>query len=265
MESSELYYIVLLQPEKFDLQALSDLITPILSVPQADITLRLKNSWGLLHSTPSLPEAQNFSDYLTQEGFPVFILPEHELKQLPVPLVLKKAVPEERGLTYEQEGREKNLPWDAVSLLGAGQVIESSSSKKRVIGDGNIAHNIAFTGISFVTAVRISHDRLKGKEVTEKKTSTRFFLDLIANGRAESIRIMGESFNYAFLGSRLGYNVMQNFTNLLNDMISNLPDVLMNQGAQAFQSGQMNKTKYLEARYYASEMLWLRQLVGRTS
>lgn len=265
MERTETFHIILLQPEKFDLHVLADLLTPVLSLPRADVTLRLKNSWGLLHNTDSLQEAQNLCAYLEHEGLAAFIHPEKELKELPIPTVLKKALPKEQGLLYEQDGRETTLPWETVSLLGASQVIESSSSKKRTIGDGKIARNIAFTGLSFVTAVRISHDRLKGKEVLQKKTSTRFFLDLITDERSESIRILGESFNYAFLDNRLGYNVMQNFTNLLSDIIANLPGVLLNQGARAFQDGQFNQTKYLDARYYANEMFWLKQLVEHNS
>jgi len=119
MEHSELFYVILSRPEEFDLQILSDLITPVLSLPRADITLRLKNSWGLLHSTATLQEAENLKEYLTQEGLNTFILPEKELTELPVPIILKKALPRDSGLFYEKENRETILPWDKVTLLGA--------------------------------------------------------------------------------------------------------------------------------------------------
>jgi hypothetical protein len=260
MSDEPSYFVTLSRPDSFDLQKLADVLMPFLAMPRMDVVMRLKNSWGLLHNTQERHQAQKLQERLKQEGFETFILSASEMKKVPPPKVLKKARMERDGLVLEEESQEKSLPWNSFSLICAGQVLETTSVKKRAIGDAKVARRVAETGLTPITAMRISHARLKGKEVIEKKTSTNYILDLVARGDSDSIRIMGELFNYSYLGDRMGYNVTMNFKYLYMDVSEFLTNAIKNQGAHAIEANDMAKTRYTDARHYENEKQWLMQL-----
>lgn len=255
------YVVTLSHPESFDLQRLADVLAPFLSMPRLDVVMQLKRTWGLLHNTGDMNEAQQFQADLSHEGIESFILNASEMKEVPSLKVLKEARVESVGLVLEEENQEKSLPWDSFGLMCAGQVLATTQVKKRAIGDAKVARRMAETGLTPLTAVRISHARLKGKEVIEKKTSTSFLLDLIAFDDSESIRILGESFNYSYLKERMGYNAPMNFRNLYTDISKLLPTVIKNQGARAMEANDMSKMRYTDMSHFENERRWLMQLV----
>jgi len=258
------YFVVLKNPSRFNHSSLADALASSISVLKVDAVMHLKNYWGLLHKTQEVDKAQELQEKLRQWGIETFVISTSEIKQLPAVKVLKKASLEEHGLAFEEEGQKKSLPWNSFVLVCAGQVIEIETVKRRTVGDGHYAKHLVTTGVSFVSAVRISADRLKGKEVTEKKPGATFLIDLIARENSESIRIIGNSFNYSCLGDKMGYNVLMNFKNLYQEISKFLTDVVKNQGARSIDADDMAKLKYISESSYENEMLWLMQLTGRS-
>ncbi len=264
MNEESFYFVFLKNPDRFNHTSLADALASSLSVLKVDAVMHLKNFWGLLRKTQDSDRARELHEKLRQWGIETIIITTSEIKQLPTLKVLKQASLEEHGLAFEEEGQKRSLPWNSFVLVGAGQVIEIETVKKRTVGDGHYAKHLATTGVSFVSAVRISADRLKGKEVIEKKPGATFFLDLIAGENSESIRIVGNSFNYSCLGDKMGYNVLMNFKNLYQEISKLLTGVVKNQGARAIDAGEMAKLKYNSESSYGNEMLWLMQLTGRS-
>jgi hypothetical protein len=258
------YFVVLKNPSSYNHQSLADALASSLSVLKVDAFMHLKNYWGLLHKTQEIDKAKKLQEKLREWGIKTFILSESEMKQLPPVKVLKQASLDEQGLAFDEEGRQKSMPWNSFVMVCAGEVIEIETVKKRTVGDGHYAKHLATTGVSFVSAVKISADRLKGKEVVEKKPGATFLLDLIARENSESIRIIGNSFNYSCLGDRMGYNVLTNFKNLYQEISKFLTDVVKNQGARSIDADDMAKLKYISENSYENEMLWLMQLTGRS-
>ena len=261
MNHESSYYVILSQPESFDLQKLSEIVASCLSLTPTDIIIHLKHSWGFLHNTQEMSEAKTLQEKLQQAGIDTFILPTKEIKTAPSPKVLRKAIPEEEGLVIEEESQITILPWNSFDMIGAAQIMETISEKKRVLGDGEVSRNLATTGFTLVTAVRISHDRITGKENIEKRTSSSFILDLVAQDTYKSIRIRGDKFDYSFLKDRMRYNVLMNFKNLYMDISKFLPHAAKNQGAQAMETNAMIKMRYSDASSYENEKLWLLQLL----
>jgi len=257
------YFVVLKNPGSFNHTSLADALASSLSVLKVDAVMHLKNFWGLLHKTQEIDRAQELKEKLRQWGIETFVISAPKIKQLPAVKVLKQASLEEHGLAFEEEGQKKSLPWNSFVLVCAGQVIEIEIVKRRTVGNGHYAKHLATTGVSFVSAVRMNADRLKGKEVIEKKPGTTFVLDLIARENSESIRIIGNSFNYSCLGDRMEYNMPMNFKNLYQVISMLLPNVIKNQGARAIDTDDMAKMKYIGESSYDHEMLWLMQLTGR--
>lgn len=264
MNDEPFYFVVLKNPGRFNHTSLADALASGLSVLKVDAVMHLKNYWGLLHKTQEIDKAQELQETLREWGIDTFVISTPEIKHLPAVKVLKQASLDEQGLAFDEEGQQKSLPWNSFVLVCAGQVIEIETVKKRTVGDGHYAKHLVTTGVSFVSAVRISADRLKGKEVVEKKPGATFLLDLIARENSESIRIIGNSFNYSCLGDRMGYNVLTNFKNLYQEISKFLTDVVKNQGARSIDADDMAKLKYISENSYENEMLWLMQLTRRS-
>lgn len=260
MSLAEQYHVILSRPDSFDLAKLSEIMAPCLSLTPTDIILRLKYSWGFLHNTQDRDDALKLQEQLMQAGIETFIRTGAELKMIPAPQVYRKAIPEPQGLVVSKDDRETTHPWSSFQMICAAQVMETSTEKKRVVGDGKAARYIAQTGFTLLTAVRISHDRLKGKEKIEKRTSSSLILDLVARENNDCLRILGDKFDYSFLKERMGYNVLMNFKNLYMDISRFLPPLTKNRGAQALEANAMIKMRYTETSSYENEKLWLLQL-----
>jgi hypothetical protein len=255
------YFVVLNQIGHFDLQGLADVLSRSLGMHRLDATTHLKRSWGLLRKTPVLEKAQALKQEFKQAGIETFVLPAAELKRVPQARVLKKAIPKPEGLSYEEGGQGKSLPWNKVILLCAGEVEEIMRVKETLPPDGKAKKWLMRTGLSVTTAVAISYERSKKREVTKVEASSTYYLDIIAKDGFESIQILGDSFDYSYLGSRMVYNARLNFKSLVLDVGKFLTDVTMNQGMRAMNSGaMMRELKYGGYDDYENEKLWLMQL-----
>jgi hypothetical protein len=262
MKEDTRYYVILKNPEKFDLQNLSEILSTCIPVLRVDLVIRLKQSWGLLHKTSDIKEAQKIQEKFDQNDIDTFLSNESELNSIHEVRIIKKAAPEFEGLLIEEENQKRVYPWSNFILLCAGQILKKSTVKKRVLGDGKVRKHLLLTGLTPLTAVAISHNRLKGKTVVEDKIGTNYTLDLISREKGESIRIHGDSFNYTYLGEKKAYNVLINFKNLYLDTAKHLPKVYKNQGARAMEAQQMMQIRYSTERAYENEILWLMQLIG---
>jgi hypothetical protein len=255
------YFVVLKQSDHFDLQGLADVLSRSLGMIRLDVTTQLKRSWGLLHKTPELERAKELQQEFEREGIQTFVLPASELKAVPQPKVLKKGVPEQEGLGYEEEGQNKLLPWHGVVLLCAGEIEETMRVTETLPPDGEAKKWLMRTGLSVTTAVAISYERSKKREVNKQEASSTHYLDLVAKGDFESVRILGDSFDYSYLGNRMGYNALLNFKSLVLDVGKFLPDVTKNRGMRAMESGAVvQNMRYGGFDDFENEKLWLMQI-----
>lgn len=57
MNGETFYFVILKNPESFNLQGLADALASGLSVLKVDAVMHLKNFWGLLHKTKEIGRA----------------------------------------------------------------------------------------------------------------------------------------------------------------------------------------------------------------
>lgn len=265
MANKSSYFVVLNRQEDFDPQNLADILSSTLSIPRFDAINRLKHYWGILHETEEKYNAQDLQKKLQKEGLETFVLHVSELKAVPTPIILRKAIPDANGLSFEDKGQSKLLPWSNFILLCAGQVEESRMVTKMAAPDGKVGRWLALTGLTPITAVAIASEGAKRREETKKETNFNFYLDLVAKDDFESVRILGNSFDYSYLGARKEYNVLLNFKNLVLDIAGFLPDIIRNQGVHALETeATMQNFQYNSLDAYEYEKLWLLQLATST-
>jgi hypothetical protein len=226
-----------------------------------DATTRVKRFWGLLHKTRNLDKAEELKRTFDEAGIATFILPASELTALPSPRVFRKAVPEPQGLSFQHAGESGSLPWDRIVLLCAGQIGETEKVTKDLPRDGKARKWLVRTGISLTTAVAVTYERSKKRRVTKEETNSSFYLDMITKDASESVRIIGDSFDYTYLEDRMQHNVLFNFKNLVKDVAGYLPGVRRNRGLHAMETEPtMRNVVYESARDFETEKLWLAQL-----
>jgi hypothetical protein len=261
MKDKPSYYLILKNPDDFDLTRLAEVLSHSLSILRLDATTWVKRFWGILHKTGKLEKAEELKRAFDEAGIATFILPAKEMTPLPSPKVLKKAVPESQGLTFQQEGRNNLLPWNHVVLLCAGQIGRTEKVKETLPPDGKAKKWLMRTGLSMTTAVAISYERSKQRQVTKEIKTARLCLDMIAMDVSKSVRIVGDSFDYRYLADRMQHNVFFNFKNLVLDVAGFLPDVKKNRGLRAMETEPtMKNVVYDDSKDFETEKLWLMQL-----
>lgn len=255
------YFVVLKDSDGFDLARLAGVLSVSLGMHRLDAASQLKRSWGLLHKTPVLEEARALQRDCEGAGIETFVLPESKLKKVPEPKVLKKGVPKPEGLVYGEEGAGKLLPWHSVVLLCAGEVEETMRVKEILPPEGKVKKWLMRTGLSVTSAVAIAYERSKTREVTKQKTGSAHYLDMVAKDGFESVRIVGDSFDYSYLGDKMAYNALINFKAFILDVCRFLPGVTRNRGMRAMDLKDVTRdSKYQDYNDYEKEKLWLMQL-----
>jgi hypothetical protein len=255
------YYLILSNPEDLVLTRLAEILCQALDIPRLDATTRVKRFWGLLHKTGKLEKAEELKRTFDEAGIDTFILPANELTALPSPRVFRKAVPESQGLTFQHAGENGLLPWHEIVLLCAGQIGETEKVTENLPRKGKAGKWLALTGVSMTTAVAVTYERSKKRQVTKERTTQSFYLDMITKDASKSVRIIGESFDYTYLANRMQQNVLFNFKNLVKDVAGFLPDVRQNRGLRSMETEPtMRNVVYESAKDFETEKLWLAQL-----
>jgi hypothetical protein len=261
MTDESSYSVVLSQSDRFDVNVMADVMSSFLGIHRLDVITQIKHSWGFLYKTPEKDKAQFLQKKFKKAGIETFVLPASEIKEVPQPKVLKKAMPEPEGLIYPEKREAKLLPWYSVVLACAGEVEETKRVKETLPRNGKAKKWLMRTGLSVTTGVAISYERSKKKEVTKEEASSRHYLDLIAKDGFESLRIVGDSFDYSYLGSRMGHNALLNFKSFVLDVGNFLAHVIKNKGMRAIESGAVMKDlRYDSLDDFEKEKSWLVQL-----
>lgn len=255
------FYLILSNPDDLVLTRLAEILCQALGIPRLDATTRVKRFWGLLHKTEKLEKAEKLKRTFDEAGIATFLLPADDLIKLPSPKVVRKAIPEPQGLTFEHAAEKGLLNWNQIVLLCAGQIGETEKVTENLPRKGKAGKWLALTGVSITTAVAVTYERSKKRQVTKERTTQSFYLDMITGDASKSMRIIGESFDYTYLAERMQQNVLFNFKNLVKDVAGFLPDVRRNRGLRAIETEPtMRNVIYDSAKDFETEKLWLAQL-----
>ena len=261
MTAEGFYFVVLNSVDHFDLPTLADILSRTLGIHRMDAATQLRHSWGLLYKTNVIEEAEELQEAFEQIQIETFVLPASRLRKPPQPIVVRKAVPQQDCVVFQDKGYEKFLKWRSIILLCAGEVEETLQTTERLPPDGKAKKWLFRTGLTPITAVAIQHERSKVREVTKERTESKYYLDLIAQDDCDSLRILGDSFDYSCLGSKMAYNTLINFKMLALDIAELLTHATKNQGMRAMEAQTVSQgSKYGSLQDFENEKLWLMQL-----
>jgi hypothetical protein len=255
------YYVVLSKITDLDPDRLAAILCSELKMLRYDAISYLRNHWGMLSRTEDEVKARGLHHKFKEVGIDTFVLPSSELRDVSAARVLKKAVPESGGLSFEEDGQNIVIPWGSFIMICAGMVEGSETVTEVLAPDGKVGKWVARTGISPITAVAITAERAKKREKVKEKTTQDYYLDLVAKESGDNVRIVGNNFDYSYLGERKGYNVLMNFKSLVMDIAGFLPGAVRNRGLHAIVTeAVMTNFKYNNINEYENEKLWLAQL-----
>ncbi|MBW1742147.1 MAG: hypothetical protein JRJ47_01790 [Deltaproteobacteria bacterium] len=262
MANDPFYFVVLNNVDQFDLPTLADILSRTLDIHRMDAATQLKHSWGLLYKTDVIEEAEELQEAFEQTEIETFVLPASRLRKPPPPIVLRNAVLQQDGMAFQDKSYEKFLKWRSIILLCAGEIEETLQTTERLPPDGKAKKWLFRTGLTPITAVAIQHERSKVREVTKDRTESKHYMDLIATDDCDSLRILGDSFDYSCLGSKMAYNTLMNFKTLALDIGKSLTHATRNHGMRAMEARTVARgSKYGSLDDFENEKLWLMQLM----
>ena len=103
------------------------------------------------------------------------------------------------------------------------------------------------------------------KEVSMRyRTEARGLLDILVEDEPYHYHIRADKFNYGYLGERPTNNKMENFTQLVGDMVSYATGAALNRGAVAIRDDGLEATfSYPNKHAFDEETVWLLYKFGQ--
>lgn len=197
-----------------------------------------------------------------EAGVPARVVPAVHVVSTPAPALLHwlRAVPE--GLFYTvgtSDPSEKRIPWEAVRLVAAVPLKETTTSTKIVKEGPTASQKAVGMGIMMVTGLPLGMGKTKEVKKTVQETELFLYMDIFAeeSGGLTRLQVDGQKFNYAALEVH-GPDVMGNFRLLLQAVDRFAGTAFRNGGARGLLAGRpVAGLGYDSPDDYEKEVRWL--------
>ena len=217
-----------------------------------DAKMLASDAFGILADGLSAETARIVAGQLAQAGIHVDVVPQGQIPNLPGPHILRRCgCWPEAFMATDSLGRDVPVDWSGVLLISAG--IVPLREAKRIINTRPKIRLYVWAGPLPATYV-----------VPEREASIRYrseargLLDIVVRDEPYRYRIRADKFNYNYLGERQTNNKMENFTELVGDVVSYATGAALNRGAVAIRDeGLEAKFSYPSEHAFEEETIWL--------
>ncbi|MBI3549143.1 MAG: hypothetical protein HY078_08905 [Elusimicrobia bacterium] len=241
MTEAPLTYAVLLKgPGAWEPVKVAEAYAAVMKVPFQDASQQLRGHWGIVAESLSEAVAKNLAAKLLSAGLDATILPKNLLEDLPEPLLTCKAEWDDASLhLLPKSGERVTLAWTRLALIATTSYREVIRKTVKGQEGPSIAQKAASLGLSMATGLPINiGGKAREVEKVQETTEPIFFLDLCERKPLRRFRIDFGDFNYACLGSRMGYSSVSNFRALVETIAAKAPSAARNQGTTALLDGK---------------------------
>lgn len=266
-QTDEFHHLILTTPADYEVPKLAELVSRLLGVPRPDVIGQIKSGYGFLHHARELPIVEQLRDGLAAAGVATRILPAGTVVERPELAPVRKAVPTPAGLEVALTDGARVIPWSEFLQVGAGQVQAYELKLKSPTATEQRQHQQAEEAAR--QAGGMLGSALVGSGPTTKLTGKmriEIFTDLLARSGTGSVRLLGNSFDYSWLGDQKEHNAVFNLKKLVTALDAALPEsVLRNRGWRGLLRHDqlpaiMQEIKYDSREAFEQEERWLLQL-----
>lgn len=217
-----------------------------------------RESYGLIVDKLDHDEANDLCGALASEGVHARVIEESELLELP-PVKVPKRIDclDEHLVIYDVLGRPRQLAWDQVLVVAAGQVnIYETQTFERTAWEKPKSPGTLVMGMGSVLPSMGALPVPVTTKLTRELEVTRLILELIVTGEPARYRAEAEDLIYTYLGERRR-DPRTNFIQLTNDLIFRANSAVFNQGSVALSMNPDEAFTYDNRRSFEREIIWL--------
>lgn len=200
-----------------------------------------RDAFGILMRGLNVEDASRLHDALLKQNVGVEVADEAELPVIPPSKVARQVelLPSSLRL-YDPMGRMFNLTWNDILLVCAGNV--------RLHEFKRVNEPAVATGISPDTG-----DGTRTRESAE----FHFLLDIVLNGGIARYCMVGDEFDFTYLGARRTPSLVDNFSLLVRDIAQAAPHAGLNRGAFLICEKAPEIFTYPGKAAFFEEMIWM--------
>lgn len=239
----------------------------------------VKDAFGVLAKGLDEHPARQLQMALATQGVEVEVVADSEWPVLPPAKRIVQAACWAEGFEpLDPLGRPLQVPWDQVVAVSAGLVLREETANRVVVpvlphrdeiqamlNVGATAWELAEEGIEDVLIDALLPDAQESEPITPLAPMTRSRVERNWRWCAEVLLHGGlrfawqaHQFQFASLGDRLSSDPAANFATFLRDLLSAVPNALLNRGAIAVRENQPQAgPRYPTRNAFAEETQWL--------
>ena len=240
-----------------------------------DAQILSADAFGILADRLNAQTAGIVAGQLAQAGVAVDVVQQGQIPNLPGPHTLRRGgCSKDVFMATDSLGRDEPVDWSQVVLVAAGivpireakQVVRAryktvltrpiSPALGMAMGGGGAGLAAAYLQSMYAVPERDISIRYK--------TKSRGVLDVFVENEPYRYHIRAEKFNYSYLGERQSRNKMENFTQLVGDIVSYTTGAALNRGAVAIRDEGLKATfSYPSKHAFEEETIWLLYKFGQ--
>ena len=229
-------------------------------VPFQDLVGPMRRCWGLVEEGCSKADAEAASAALASAGLASLAVPAALLEDLPAPRPLTEMSLDAGGILYgEAEAARSRAAWARVRLLAAAVYQEGKAPAPAAAGFTDPGKKLARTAFSLMTGIPTSLG-LGGKPAERKQEETEqmLLLDIVLEGPSERLRVDARKFDFSCLKTRMVYDVLGNFRQLIRELAGQSAGASRNRGVRVLLEGKpLREMGYDGAKDLERESRWL--------
>ena len=267
---AESYCLVQSNLQGIDPQVLKVAFRSVGELVDNDAKILSADAFGILADGLSAESARTLANELARLGVTVEVVSEQAIPKLPDSHTLR------RGGCYENVfmatdslGRDEPVDWSRVVLLSAGivpireakRIVRTrykSALSLPVTGGACLGMMLSPTGAITAAYLQAAYGAPERDVSIRYKTKSHGIVDVFVDCEPYYYRIVGDKFNYSYLGQRRSRKKLENFAMMVGDLVSGAQGAALNRGAVAIRDeGLEAKFAYPTRHAFEEETIWL--------
>ncbi|NIA07599.1 MAG: hypothetical protein GWP14_08200 [Actinobacteria bacterium] len=220
------------------------------------------DAFGILADGLRAETARIVAGQLAQAGIQVDVVHHDQIPTLPDPHTLRRAGCGPKAfMPTDSLGRDEPVDWSRVILIAAG-IVPLRETKRKI----RTRYKVRYVGgvglgLGHIPPVYVVPERELSIRYQRK---SRGLLDVFVKDEPYRYHIRAEKFNYNYLGDRQTNNKMENFTQLVHDVVSYATAAALNRGAVAIKDEGIEAIfSYPSKHAFEEETIWLLYKFGQ--
>ena len=255
------YCLVQSNLDPIQVEILKAAFRAVVELVDNDAKILAADAFGILADGLSAETARTVAGQLAQAGIQVDVVEQGRIPTLPHSHILRRcACLPKVFMATDSLGRDVPLDWSRVVLIAAG-IVPLRETKRKI----RTRYKVRYAGgVGMGLSLPIMYVVPERDISIRYRREVRGLLDIFVQDEPYRYHIRADKFNYSYLGERQTRNKMENFAQLVRDMVSYAQGAALNRGAVAIRDDGIEATFSYPSRHaFEEETIWLLYKFGQ--